>query len=520
LLVAAAGCAYYNTFYLAKKYYREGVKAQEHALTDAPSPEAATKFDLVIRQCNKVLTDYSKSKYVDDASYLMGAAMYGKGDYDNAIQRLADFQAKFPKSPYVADARFMEGLSFYRRKDYDVADSILQDVDTRFPKFDRKWELYFYSGETEAKLEQYPGAVASYQRAVDAAKERHQRSDALQRMGDAYLASEKADSAAAVYAQCLKVEDRGKERLDVALSRGDALRQARRYQEAIDFLENWKVFAANESREGDLRLRLYECMALVGRVPEAIEGYRGLVEKFPRTAVAYEAQFRIGYLYESQLQDYDAAGREYDKLKGQPTSQFSDLALRRSQSLATLRHYRQTMASDTTQTKAAAAFMMAELYYFQLDKPESALIQYRQVEQEFPSSVYAPKSAYARLWIAAQDKGDTLGAMAITDTMVARYHGTRYAESALYLWKNWSGRTDSRTALLDSLLANPDTSRAALFEPEVVVPTSSVTEDSIARATVALSHEDSVRTDSLREVARKLREKFQEGGGGKVTPTR
>ena len=148
LLVASAGCAYYNTFYLAKKYYREGAKAQEHSLTDAPSPEAATKFDLVIRQCNKVLTDYSKSKYVDDASYLMGAAMYGKGDYDNAIQRLADFQTKFPKSPYVADARFMEGLSYYRRKDYDIADSILQDVEVQFPKFERKWELQFYSGET------------------------------------------------------------------------------------------------------------------------------------------------------------------------------------------------------------------------------------------------------------------------------------------------------------------------------------------------------------------------------------
>lgn len=526
LLVASAGCAYYNTFYLAKKYYREGAKAQEHSLTDAPSPEAATKFDLVIRQCNKVLTDYGKSKYVDDASYLMGAAMYGKGDYDNAIQRLSDFQVKFPKSPYVADALFMEGLSYYRRKDYDIADSILQGVEVQFPKFDRKWELQFYSGETQSKLEKYSDAAASYGKALDTAKERHQRSDALRRMGDAYLASDRPDTAAAVYARCLKVEDRGKERLDVALSRADALRQARHYQEAIDFLEDWKVYAAAETREGDLRLRLYECMALVGRVPEAIAGYRGLVEKFPRTPIAYEAQFRIGYLYEAELQDYDSAAREYDKLKGQPTSQFSDLAFRRSQSLTTLRHYRQTMASDTTQTKAAAAFMLAELYYFQLDKPESALIEYREVETQYPKSVYAAKSAYARLWIAAHDKGDTLGAMALTDTMVDRYRGTRYAESALYLWKNWSGRTDSRTALLDSLLANPDTSRAGLFEPESEASLTPVVVDSTTpdmRASVAPTHEDSVRVDSLREVARKMKEKFKSEGGEAprtVTPSR
>ena len=399
----------------------------------------------------------------------------------------------------------------------------MQDVEVRFPKFERKWELQFYSGETESKLEKYSDAAASYAKALDTAKERHQRSDALRRMGDAYLASDRPDTAAAVYARCLKVEDRGKQRLDVALSRADALRQARHYQEAIDFLEDWKVYAAAESREGDLRLRLYECMALGGRVPEAIAGYRGLVEKFPRTPVAYEAQFRIGYLYEANLQDYDNAGLEYDKLKAQPTSQFSDLALRRSQSLATLRHYRQTMASDTTQTKAAAAFMLAELYYFQLDKPESALIEYREVERQYPKSIYAAKSAYARLWIAAHDKGDTLGAMALTDTMVAQYHGTRYAESALYLWKNWSGRTDSRTALLDSLLANPDTSRAALFEPESEASLTPAVVDTVTpemRASVALTHEDSVRTDSLLEARRILQQRIREGGPRKVTPTR
>ena len=88
LLVAASGCAYYTTFYLARKYYREGARAQERSLTDEPSPEAATKYDLVIRQCTKLLTDYPKSKWVDDASYMLGAALYGKRDYVAAIKRL------------------------------------------------------------------------------------------------------------------------------------------------------------------------------------------------------------------------------------------------------------------------------------------------------------------------------------------------------------------------------------------------------------------------------------------------
>ena len=198
-------------------------------------------------------------------------------------------------------------------------------------------------------------------------------------------------------------------------------------------------------------------------------------------------------------------------MRNQPQSEFSSQALRRSQNLSTLRQYRAAMASDTTQARASAAFLMAELYYFQLEKADSAIMHYRQVEWEFPRSVYAAKSAYARLWITAHDRGDTAAAMALTDSIAARYHGTRYAESALYLWKQWSGRVDQRTELFDSLLANPDTSRAGSFEPEVVFHPPPSAADSMVvdpRQGVTETHADSVKADSLRESARKIRERF------------
>lgn len=523
LLIASAGCAYYNTFYLAKKYYREGIKAQERSATDTPSPEAWAKFDLVIRQCTKVLTEYPKSKLADDATYLLSAAQYGKGDYASAIKRLSEFSAAYPKSPYEPDARFMEGMARFRRKEYSHADSIFREVDARYRTFSRRWELYYYEGETQSQLKQYGEAVAWYDRALKTAKSRRERADVLRRTGDAYFQAEKGDTAVLLYAQCLKVEERGKQRLDVALARGDALRELKRYQEELDFLRDWKVFATIESREGEFNLRLYECLALLGRVPEAIEGYRGLVEKFPRTNVAYDAQFRIGYLHESELHDFDGAGREYDKLKSQPQSEFSSQAARRAQNLATLRQYREAIASDTTQARAKAAFLLAELYYFQLDKPDSALAQYRLVEAEYPRSVYAPKSAYARLWIAAYDRKDTLGVMALTDSIVARYRGTRFAESTLYLWRAWSGRTDERTALLDSLLANPDTSTAAPFEPEpeLKFPPSPVdTSASNPGQVYAITPAESARIDSSQAFLKKQDEELKAAARGRGAPSR
>jgi hypothetical protein len=155
-------------------------------------------------------------------------------------------------------------------------------------------------------------------------------------------------------------------------------------------------------------------------------------------------------------------------------SEFQVQASRRAANLATIRQYRSTLQSDTSQARPRAAFLLAEIYYFQMDKVDSALMQYQAVERTFPASPYAPKSAFARLWIETHDRGDTLGAAALTDSIVSHYGKTRYAESALYLWRRWSGRTDARSALLDSMLAHPDTTlareRAAegLLEPPLL----------------------------------------------------
>jgi tetratricopeptide (TPR) repeat protein len=467
VLLALGGCAYYNTFYLAKKYYGEGRRAQEQAPTDQPSPAAISKYELTVRQCNKLLTEYPKSKYVDDANYLLGASMYGRGDYRDALRQLQDFSTRFPKSPFIADAQFTEGLAHYRLREYGKADSILRAVNEAYPEFRQRWSLYYYAGETRNGMKQYDAAAAWYRRAFEAAKKRRQRGIALTSLGDALASADRDDSAAVVYAQAMKVEERAPLRFDIALKRGEALERLKRYDEELDFYKSLRPLAPAERREAELDLRINGCLALLGRHEEAIAGYRELIELNPHGNVAHEAQFEIGYIYESRLNDFDAAAREYDKLKTEPTSTFGDQAARRSRNLTALKSYRAKIEADTTQAAARAEFLLGELYYFQLNRVDSAFQQYDVVEKEFPRSPYAPKAGYARLWIAMQDRGDTAAAAALTDSVARRYRGSDYVESALYLWKNWSGRTDARTALLDSLLEHPDTSMASVYrEPE------------------------------------------------------
>jgi TolA-binding protein len=463
VLLVLSGCAYYNTFYLAKKYYGEAEKEQEKVTENTISPAAITKYEATVRQCNKLLHDYPKSKYVDDAAYLLGASYYGRGDYSEALRRMDDFLTHYPKSPFVPDGQLIKGLTHYRLKDYPQADSVFRSVDKKYPRFRQKWALYYYWGETQAAMKHYEPATGWYRRAFKAGEDRRERGLALTRLGDALASGGRDDSAAVVYTDAMKVEQRASERFDIAMKRGEVLMRLKRYPEALDFYRGLRPLAPAEHREGELELRIDECLGTMGRVEDAIAGYRTLIQEKPHTNVAYEAQFEIGYLYESQLNDFDAAAREYDKLKAEPPSTFADQAARRARNLSALKNYRAKVEGDSTQAAARTAFLLGELYYFQLSRVDSAFRQYGLVEKEYPLSPYAPKAGYARLWIATQDKDDTTEAAALTDSIVRRYRGTDYAESALNLWKNWSGRTDWRTVLLDSLLQHPDTSMAAVY---------------------------------------------------------
>jgi hypothetical protein len=183
-----------------------------------------------------------------------------------------------------------------------------------------------------------------------------------------------------------------------------------------------------------------------------------------------------------------------------------------------MKAYRSTLESDTAEARPRAAFLLAELYYFQIEKVDSAMMQYESVERGFPKSPYAPKAAFARLWIETHDRSDTLAAGALTDSIVSKYRRTRYAESALYLWKRWSGRTDERTALLDSMMAHPDTSIARARAEELLPPTPLLTDSLKTTSTTpppGLTPAEEARRDSLAAYTREL---IRQRRGGNAPP--
>ena len=82
------GCVYFNTFYNAELYFREGMKTiEEKAIEegdDIPS-KAKNQLEKAINKCNIVIEEYPDSKFIDDAYYIIGKSGFYRSEFTRAL---------------------------------------------------------------------------------------------------------------------------------------------------------------------------------------------------------------------------------------------------------------------------------------------------------------------------------------------------------------------------------------------------------------------------------------------------
>ncbi|MGB9824010.1 MAG: tetratricopeptide repeat protein [Candidatus Hydrothermia bacterium] len=102
LLIYFSSCAYFNTFYNAKVYFKQAEKIFQ--AQGRNTPEASAKYNKVIEKCLKIFEYYKTSSYVDDALYLSAISYKRIGDYTKARTKFEELYKFFPDSPYAVKA--------------------------------------------------------------------------------------------------------------------------------------------------------------------------------------------------------------------------------------------------------------------------------------------------------------------------------------------------------------------------------------------------------------------------------
>ncbi|HEY2956098.1 MAG TPA: tetratricopeptide repeat protein [Candidatus Eisenbacteria bacterium] len=416
-LAALSSCAYYNTYYLARKYYYRGTSGEPYSV-EGPSQANASQFNKAIDYSKKVLAQYPKSKWVDDAYLMWARSLLGRDDPIQTVNMLQDFTTRFPKSPLGSEAMFYLGVANRQARRYADALTALDEFLRRAPRHALAPHAYLERARTLVALERPAEAAEAATRLL----ERYPKSPlvprALALRAEARLANGDYELARADFHALGTRALSDEERLGFLLREADCIEAARQYEKELALLRD----ALSHEHEpvapdttggkpavgpttpaaqhwGRLMLRVGSAQLLAGRVPDALSAYERVVHAYPKTELGAEAQYRQGFAYETAAEDFDKARDQYRKVRDHLASGPSfNLASERLGNLDRLAQYRKA-GGDSLQKGAEADFLLAELYLFTHDKPERALEEYRRIAKTYRGTPYAAKAMNAEAWV-------------------------------------------------------------------------------------------------------------------------
>jgi TolA-binding protein len=453
LVLAAGGCAYFNTFYSAKQSYAKAQKLERDSKTDRLSPEAIKFYDNAIEKSAKVIVEYGGGwrAGVDDALFLMGASYYGKRDYETAIGKFNELVLNYPKSRHVPEALFYTGLAYHKLRDHEIGDQIFANLLRQYPRFARRDEMLSISALGHENNDDDAGALALYQQLVEEFPQSRERDHALKRIGEIHFEAGRCDSALIAYQTLTRRTGDDQTYFDGQLEVGACQVRLGQYDDALGTYRH--ILPADPERTeqgGRVWLSMADAENRAGRYDDALAHLSQVIEHFANGSLAVEALFMKGYTYEVYRQDYAAARQAYQEaVNARNPSVFKDQASRRLENLARVE---ELAAADTArdvnaEKLADAALKVAEFSLLDGHDPARALKEYRKVVADYPDSKAAQRASYASAWILCHDLDSTGSACSVLFDLADRNPGSPQAKGAVDLLVDL-GADSTRLAVL------------------------------------------------------------------------
>ncbi len=409
-----AGCAYFNTFYNARSYYRSALLLKEQG----QSAQAKAKFDKAIEKSALVISRWPRSRWVDDALFLIGRSYYEQSEYRRAIKSFEQLELAFPNSPFVPQAQFYRGLALLRAGEPGAARVVLDGVKAHYPGLRPAVEFYLAlhiieSGEERAGLDSLLAFIRRNPRS-------RYREEVIRQLAEGYFRLKDYQRARDWLERYIKLESRARLRAEAEVKLVQCLLEQEKYNEAL--VKAKQVLGRYADLDENLKLLIGRAYLAMNKDDEALAT---LLQVRGNNAPGAAAAFLIGALYEEKG-NFTRAKVYYDSARlRRSDSEEGILAMKRLALLTAL-------AEDSTQSRdpSEVKFLLAEVYNLNLEDYDNALKVYQEVADSFPNSPWAPKALFARAWILSRKKADTLGAISVLERIVRDYPNSDYARES------------------------------------------------------------------------------------------
>lgn len=427
LIIFSLGCVYYNTFYNAKKAF----ESAERTRTNPDKKKAKIDTGLyrkAIEKSIKVIENHPNSKYYDDALYILGVSNFYLEQFPSADRRLRELLANYPESEFVRDAEIYLAKSKIRLKDNKDAmvyfEKIFNSEYEKSIKSEAAMALgnFYYEDKLYDKCREY------FQTVVDSLGSDSEKRQAQKMIADSHFDQYQFSNAHDAYQKILELTPNKDEKYYALYQSAKSYFSISKIQDGMGYLDQLLQQEIFFDSLSSVQLLYAEGWEVLEDLDAAIEIYEQIIENDNKNNNLSRAHYRLGLLYQFELDNLSEAKFHYDKcVEISSNSSIGRDALERSSVIGQLETFTEKIEIDSISEQgliddaAFTQYQLAELYWFDLNKPDSAIEVTQYIVDSFPTAYDAPRAMIALSQMYKEFYEDSAKADSIFNLAIERY---------------------------------------------------------------------------------------------------
>ena len=396
LLLFLKGCAYFNTFYNAEEHFETAERIRIENLGNQIPSRAIQEYAKAIEKSDKVLLEFSDSRYVTQAKLLKGKSHFFRREYDSAVAIFNQLKEE-DESYYQQRAKYWLALCKWR--DFRPQPAI-NDLNELISEIDEKNFLsmiYLSLGEIYLGIDDTVNAYENFNSGAMISSNRNLREQVYYQIAEISFNQNDYDKALESYERVLsntisiaRIQDSNLKIVQIYRLTGDLERSASKIQELIineDF----------DSIKSDLDLELTKIELSRGKIDFAIENLDRIGQDYPNTKTAIEAYYLLSEIYLSFSNiDYEKAKFFMNEaMKQNSNSSFKILIGRKRDDVEKLIKLDASLVEIELSEKAENLFMSGQILAFNLANYKEAKEYFENIVNNHSKSDYLQQSIFA-----------------------------------------------------------------------------------------------------------------------------
>ena len=394
LLLFLKGCAYFNTFYNAEEHFETAERIRIENLGSKIPSRAIQEYGKAIEKSEKVLREYSDSKYVKDARLLKGKSHYFRREYDSAV---SIFSQLIQEEGFDLEARYWLALCKWRDFKPQPAINDLEALISKVESDEFKSRIFLSLGEIYLSIDNSEYAYDNFDKGANLSKNRLLREEVYFQIAEISFQNTDFDKALDSYQKVLsntisltRIQDSNLKIVQIYRLRGDLEKSATKIQELLideDF----------NSIKAELDLELTKIEFDRGKIDFAIQNYDRIGKDYPNTQTAIEAYYLLSeiYLSSSNIDFEKVQFFMNESMKQNTNSSFKQIINKRRNDVSRLIQLDAELQKLESSQKAENLFLSGQILAFNLAKYAESKTYFEEIVSKHQFSNYYSQSLFA-----------------------------------------------------------------------------------------------------------------------------